>query len=95
MGSRHHPKVAASWLALNEALAVLAETGRPTPCQTDPGPFTSDERSDRREAEQACARCPVLGSCHTYADTAHEPAHVWGGRDRAPGPGQRPRKANQ
>ena len=93
MGRRNADQVHAAWLALTDALTELAHTGRPTPCQSDPDPFTSDERADRREAEQACTGCVVRIPCRAYADTAREPAHVWGGRDRAPGLGQHTRKA--
>ena len=65
-----------------EALDDLAKQGRLTPCQTDPDPFTSDDRDERSEAAQACRMCPLLTACATHADTSPEVWFVWGGIDR-------------
>lgn len=83
-----------AWLALAHALDDLADSGRRTPCQVDPYPFTADDRADRREAEQACAACPVRDLCRTYAEAAAEPWFVWGGKDQAP-TSYRRKEANQ
>ncbi|MEP7738116.1 WhiB family transcriptional regulator [Nocardioides sp. 31GB23] len=73
-----------AWLALHHQLDVLAQAGRPTPCQVDPDPFTSDERAERQEAALACQPCPARGLCLDYANASAESWHVWGGIDRAP-----------
>lgn len=83
-----HPALMA-WLDMHDALAELADHGRRAPCQIDPEPFTADTRAERREAEQACAACPIATLCRAYADTAAEPWHVWGGQDQAPTSGPR------
>lgn len=72
----------AAWLSLAQALDLLEEMGRKTPCQANPAPFVSDELTDRREALKACGHCPVLDLCRTYAEVSDEPWHVWGGQDR-------------
>lgn len=86
------PDTLAAYLHLAERLDRLAEHGKPTPCQVDPDPFTSDDHDTRHEAALACLGCPALAPCLTYAETAHEPHHVWGGRDRAPDRRKTPRK---
>ena len=71
-------------LTLSDALDDLARRGRTTPCQIDPDPFTSDDPTERREAAQACAGCPILDACRTTAEAMREPFHVWAGADRTP-----------
>jgi len=78
------PEAVTAYLRLAERLDLLAEQGRPTPCQTDPAPFTSEDHDTRHEAALACLGCPALAACLTYAETANESHHVWGGADRAP-----------
>lgn len=73
------PVVTFAWLVLAEALDRLDEAGHVTPCQADPDPFVSDDLHERREALKACAHCPVLDLCLTYAELGNEPFHVWGG----------------
>lgn len=82
---------AAAWLQLALALDALAEAGRPTPCQVDPEPFVSEERTERAEAAQACQGCAVIDLCERYATTAQEPFHVWGGLQ----PSQRRKRARE
>lgn len=77
--------VVTAYLRLAQHLEHLAEQGKRTPCQVDPAPFTSEDHDTRHEATLSCLGCPALAPCLTYAETAEEPHHVWGGRDRAPG----------
>ncbi|MGB3761833.1 MAG: WhiB family transcriptional regulator [Ornithinimicrobium sp.] len=71
-----------AWSHFTGRLDELAREGRSTPCRVDPEPFTSDDQDDRAEAAYACAGCPALIACGTYAETAREAHHVWGGIDR-------------
>lgn len=75
--------------SLTEALADLAETGRTTPCQREPGPFLSDDPHERREAASACQMCPILDPCRTHAETLPEVWLVWGGIDRRTQPARK------
>ena len=68
--------------SLTRALLDLADTGRRTPCQLDPDPFTSDDWHERAEAAGRCQPCPVLAACDAVGAT--EPAWVWAGVDRTP-----------
>ena len=75
--------------APGQALVVATDTlveGRHflagTPCQLDPGPFTSDDWHERADAAKDCHPCPIRAPCD--AAGADEPAHVWGGTDRTP-----------
>lgn len=75
------------YLALQLSIRDRNDDGRRTPCQTDPDPFTSDDREDRAEAAEACRRgCPVLELCGRYADAQGERWGVLGGVDRTPNP---------
>lgn len=85
------PTAELAWSVLSQALDVLADTGRPTPCQIDPEPFVSEERTERAEAALACRSCPVLDLCLTYAELGNEPFHVWGGLQ----PTQRRKRARE
>ncbi|WP_366916021.1 WhiB family transcriptional regulator [uncultured Nocardioides sp.] len=76
------PEAQVSWLALAAGLDELAAAGRLTPCQSDPDPFGSDDRAERREAAKACGWCPLLEVCAAYATEAGETNNVWGGQDR-------------
>lgn len=71
-------------LALHAEVLRLDTEGRPTPCRTDPDPFTSDRADVRARAAQACALCPARRPCRLYAEAQGERAHVWAGRDRTP-----------
>lgn len=68
--------------ALTRALLDLADTGRRTPCQLDPGPFTTDDWHERAGAAERCRPCPVLAACDAVGDL--ERWHVWGGAERTP-----------
>lgn len=68
--------------SLNRALLDLADERRRTPCQLDPGPFTSDDWQERGEAAERCRPCPVLAACDAVG--ACEGFHVWGAVDRTP-----------
>lgn len=68
--------------SLNRALLNLADTGRRTPCQRDPGPFTSDDWHERADATEQCRPCPVLAACDAVG--VDEAAWVWAGVDRTP-----------
>ena len=70
--------------SLTRALLDLADDGRRTPCQLDPGPFTSDDWHERGEAAEQCHPCPVLAACDAVG--ALERWHVWGGAERTPSP---------
>lgn len=70
---------------LQQSLAGLGEESTTTPCGEDPEAFTSDDAGVRFIAARACARCPLVEACGSFAELNAEPAHVWGGRDRTPG----------
>ncbi|WP_368668665.1 WhiB family transcriptional regulator [Nocardioides massiliensis] len=78
-----------AWVSLVAALEAQVGVGRPTPCQVDPEPFTSDELRERRDAARACAGCPLIEACEAFAVANGEVWHVWGGRDRASRAGRR------
>lgn len=84
------PEARCAHADLAHAVRALNETGRRTPCQRDPEPFTYAPEGSmgygvRAEAAAACrAACPLVELCHVYAEAAHENAHVWGGVDRTP-----------
>jgi hypothetical protein len=89
---RRRPEVVTAYLRLAQRLEDMTEQGKRTPCQVDPAPFVSDDHDDRHAASLSCLGCPVLAPCLVYAETAEEPHHVWGGRDRAPDRRKTPRK---
>jgi hypothetical protein len=74
-------------LDLFAQLSAAEDRGRPAPCRLDPDPYTSDDRTERREAAAACAVCPALIECGRFALANLERAHVWGGVDLTPNPG--------
>jgi hypothetical protein len=67
---------------LTRALLDLTDTGRSTPCQSDPSLWFSVHAAERAEAAQACAWCPLLTACDTYAATNDERHGVWAGVDK-------------
>lgn len=71
-----------AWVALSKVLDALP---RPAPCQTDPEPFTSDDKAERQEAASACVTaCLALSACRRFVGAQAEVWHVWGGEDRTP-----------
>lgn len=78
------PEALPAWHALCGALAQLEDEDRATFCATDPAPFTSEDKDERREAAEACGACPAVAACRRFGDENDEPAHVWGGVDRTP-----------
>jgi hypothetical protein len=64
------------------ALRGLADVGRSTPCQSDPASWFADQAHRRAEAARACAWCPALQPCATYAAANNERHGVWAGVDR-------------
>lgn len=65
------------WLALRRR---LAETR--VPCRELPGfLWTSDDLDDRILAAVLCEDCAIVAECRSYAETAKERDHVWGGQD--------------
>lgn len=76
----------AAWLELQGQLADLDSA---TPCRAPStrDRWISDAADDQQAAAHACAPCPVLEACRTYAVAAAEPAGVWAGTrpaDRRP-----------
>jgi len=87
-----HPGAQRLFKGLRKAIAA----SEPSPPCSGPGNtiWTSEELSERREAEALCVGCPVVTECGQYADTGKEKFGVWGGQDRTPRPGPR-RKAQK
>jgi hypothetical protein len=53
--------------------------GTDRPCQNDPELWFSNSRKEKNQAIRACAGCPLLQPCRTYA-LAEQPSHgIWGG----------------
>ena len=67
---------------LLHAVALHERVGRPTPCRTDPEPFTAENMRERERAAAMCGGCPLRELCRDYAAEAGEPWGVWGGVDR-------------
>lgn len=80
------PEARDAWLLLAAGLDEFAAAGRLTPCQSDPDPFGSDDRAERREAAKACGWCPLLEACAAFAEANDETSLVWAGVDRTKHP---------
>lgn len=66
--------------ALAAALAGAVTRGEHVPCRArDAHLFTSDSASERAEACELCADCPVRPQCAAAGE--HEAWHVWGAVD--------------
>lgn len=72
------PDAVPAWQALTSAVARLE---RRVPCVAMPTAYVSDDHRERAEAAQACAHCPALQACQTFARANRERWHVWGGTD--------------
>ncbi len=75
------PAALPSWLELHSALLDLTT---PTPCQSAPGVWTSDDPAERATASRACIGCPVILLCDRFARLNRESSNVWAGIDRTP-----------
>lgn len=74
------PEAGELYSELLDALAFLAEAGRPTPCSGEVSEcWTSDVAEQQEYAADRCMECPLAEQCRQYALAARETAGVWGG----------------
>ncbi len=67
---------------LLDLAAQHALNGEQTPCAADPGPWLSDDTTERARAADDCHRCPIRAECVAATAEIRPTFGVWGGKDR-------------
>lgn len=74
-----------AWHDLQHALAQADDDHVTIPCRSQNAEdWTSDDRTTRTHAAQACTPCPARRPCATYARRSRQTFGAWGGHDRTP-----------